>query len=63
MAFLDRTARGCHRLVTGTWYMIAADGDLDIDAEIEMLLASLKGLTGREPETASSKGVTAVRPG
>ena len=60
---LDKTARACNRLVTGTWYMIAADGELDIDAEIEMLLASLKGLTGREPETASSKGVTAVRPG
>ena len=52
---LDRTARGCHRLVTGTWYMIAADGDLDIDAEIEMLLASLRSLTGRDSEAVSSK--------
>ena len=52
---LEQTARACHRLVTGTWYMIAADGDLDIDAEIAMLLASLKALAGRSAEAVSSK--------
>ena len=52
---LEDTARACNRLVTGTWYMIAADGDLDIDAEIVMLLASLRALVGRPAEVASSK--------
>ncbi len=45
---LVRSARACHRLITGTWYMIAADYDLDIDGEIAMLLATLREIVGRE---------------
>lgn len=54
---LDRTARACHRLVTGAWYVMAADGGLDIDREIDMLLAALKALAGRGADPADREPV------
>lgn len=58
---LDRTARACNRLITGTWYMIAADSDLDIDCEIEMLLETLRTLAGRVTGAQSAKKPERIR--